>query len=121
MSVIRSAAVLFAAWGLLLIPAGQADAAIWCGDARAYYRENGTRQFVQASDIYADEMKCQQAKRVARKWASKSRLSISPAGSVGRFRCHYFRIGSDVGTTVCWKRGGKAKLLFGAYDSSPFH
>lgn len=121
MSVIRSAGVLFATLGLFLIPAGQADAAIWCGDTRAYYRENGTRQFVQASDIYADGMKCRQAKKVARKWASKSRLSISPAKSAGRFRCHYFRAGTDTGTTVCWKRGGKAKLLFGAYDSSPFH
>ena len=112
------------AFVILVASAGaatSADAAIWCGDLKTFYRENGTRQYVQAENIYADQMPCRKARQVARRWTQKSRLSYRPAKRSLGYRCHYFRYGSDVGTTVCWKRATNRRLIFNAYDSSPFH
>lgn len=106
---------------LFLASPTPANAATWCGDLKVHYRENGTRQYVMASNIHAERMRCKGARRVTRRWARKSRLSARPAKRSGKFRCHYYRMGSDVGQTECRKPRSRMRLIFGAYDSSPYH
>ena len=96
-----------------------ATAARSCGSLKAYYHENGTAQYVQASGIQATHVGCPRAREVARSWSAPSRLSGRPASSGAGLACTYRRVGSDVGTTTCVKRSGV--VHFSAYDSSPFH
>jgi hypothetical protein len=100
-------------------PAGASTVAR-CGSLRAHYHERGTRQYVQATSIRARGLRCGYARHVTRKWGQHSRLSGDPADHAIGFRCHYERLGSDIGTTTC--RGKKhRRVRFDAYDSSPFH
>jgi hypothetical protein len=95
------------------------EGALHCGAVRVYYRERGTRQYVEASRIRARHLHCHRARHVAYRWGKHSRLSGSPAQSAVGFRCRYDRIGSDIGKTTCRDYPGVVRFL--AYDSSPYH
>lgn len=90
-----------------------------CGSLRATYRERGTTQYVQASSIQGEGLRCPRARHVAWDWARKSRLSGNPARTGAGFRCFYHRMGTDVGSVTCrWRR---MTVWFDTYDSSGFH
>jgi hypothetical protein len=90
-----------------------------CGNARVHYRERRTRQYVELSEIAAYRISCATARRVARAFGHRSRLSSRPTRFASGFRCHYNRVGNDVGISFC--RRGRRWVRFAAYDSSPFH
>jgi hypothetical protein len=92
----------------------------FCGKARAYYREHGTRQYVEVSKIRTHNLRCPRSRHVARKWArNTARMGGSPAHRAARFRCRFERIGSDIGQVFCQK--GTKGVRFREYDSSPYH
>lgn len=106
-------AVLAAA--VLALPASAAQD---CGRVRFDYREQGTRQFVEANGIRAQNAGCTAARRVARRYADASRFVEGP-GHVAGWTCRWTDLGSDVGRARC-RRGG-AVVSFAIYDSSPYH
>ena len=95
-----------------------------CGKVRSYYRDHGTRQFIEASSIRGS-LRCSRARRVAHKWTGNTardthRIGLTaPARHAAGFSCHYHRIGSDIGNEHC--RKGAKRVRFAVYDSSPFH
>lgn len=101
-----------------------------CGSVRDGYREDGTRQFVQASVITVVGVTCNVARKVSRAYISRTHFvrvtrrgerrvrNRFPKGA-GRFHCAAEYIGSDVRLVTCRSEGDR--IQFAWYDSSPYH
>src|SRR2546423_1815717 len=120
---VRACGALLAGALLIAVPAAAQNqplrTASTCGNARVYYTEYGTQQYIDMTSIRTHHVKCKRARKVARAWARDSRLSCCPAAFGAGFDCAYHRLGSDIGKVTC--REGDRYLKFDAYDSSPYH
>ena len=91
-----------------------------CGTQRTYYRDHGTRQYIEASSIRGRNVGCSRARYVAHKWArNTARKGGYPAHHAAGFHCRFKRFGSDIGHVSC--RKGTKRVSFDEYDSSPYH
>jgi hypothetical protein len=112
--------VLLTSAAALAVTSQSSPAATSCGTVRTYYRDHGTRQYIEASSIRSRHFDCSRARYVAHRWARKTvDNDFRPARHAAGFRCRFERLGSDIGKVFC--RKGSKHVSFGEYDSSPFH
>ena len=103
----------------IAVPAG---ASTRCHAAYYRYSENGTRQYVQASEIVASGTSCRTARSIARRYGASYRRHYGADRTVLRYWCGWERRGSDVGLVRCHVLGRDSlRIRFAIYDSSPFH
>ena len=89
-----------------------------CGTARYVYREHGTMQYVELSEIDSLGYSCADASRLAVGYGRFIRYYEFPRTYAG-LTCARQRAGNDVGRMFCGRSGGH--LNFAYYDSSPYH
>jgi len=90
-----------------------------CPNAFYRYRDHGTKQYVEASMIRAEDLHCAGARHLAVRYGSAYRHDYGTPSHLMGFRCRWTRYGDDVGGARC--RRADAFVSFSIYDSSPYH
>jgi hypothetical protein len=120
MLVMTAFATVTTIGGFAVVPsAASADRTKFCATTYYRYRERGTSQYVEASNIRVQSLSCVRARRLARDYAHAYRINYGTPRHLDGFTCRWIRLGDDVGIARC--RAASSFTSFSIYDSSPYH